>query len=125
MTMQAKLVDPNATQKAVVATHDRVASGKEFALFSHLIGIMAISSIPVKDEFSPTGAQMHELIDPVDLVWRAREIVREAMRVSNNEGWTVETDDIDSIYEEAARGVTGFRDAVQATKPLLVNDIPF
>jgi hypothetical protein len=123
MTFQAKLVNPNGSPKAVVATHDRVASGKEFALFTQLLGMMAIGSVPAEG-FTPCGHQMSRLIDPDEIVDRAEEIVTRAMRTAEDRGWTVETDDIDRIYEDldAEKALVGFS---PPPVNLADDDIPF
>lgn len=121
--LQSKLVNPNGSLKATVAVHDRVASGKEFHLFSSLLGVMALGAIPT-DKFDPAGHQMFELIEPEALIHRAERIVRDAMYAASNNGWTAETADINEIYEDKETGSAGFRPAPAQT-PNLDDDIPF
>ena len=108
MTVQAKLVDPNGKPKAIVATHDRLHIGKEFALFSSLINMMAIGSIPT-DKLDEAGHQMARLITPEELVERAAEITYLALEQASLHDWSVVTADIDKIYEDAGNpNRTGF-----------------
>jgi hypothetical protein len=100
MAFQAKLVDPDGKPKAIVATHDRVASGKEFALFQQMLAIMAIGCVPDEQcRFDGAGHMMSRLLTPFEIVQRAEELVLEAMRVASNNDWIVESAHIDLIYE--------------------------
>ncbi len=120
--IQGKLVDPNGKPKAIVAVHDRIASGKEFALFQQLLAMMALGSVPA-ETFDASGHQMQRLLEPHELVRRAEEIVQMAMDTAACNGWVAEMDDIDKLYDdmEGSTGA-GFRAAVRATPN---SDIPF
>jgi len=101
MTFQAKLVDPNGKPKAVVATHDRVASGKEFQLFQHMLGIMALGCVPdAEGRFDAAGHQMTRVLSPDEIVYRAEALVRKAMWIAEDNGWVVTAPDIDQLYDD-------------------------
>lgn len=124
MVFQAKLVNPNGSPKAVVATHDRVASGKEFHLFSSLLGMMALGAIPT-ERLDDSGHQMFELIEPEVLVRRAEQIVQQAMYTATINEWVVEAADIDKIYQDREDGEMGFRTPPPQAAPNSDDDIPF
>lgn len=125
MTFQAKLVDPNGKPKAIVGTHDRVASGKEFALFQHMLGMMALGCVPDEEKCDIAGRQMSRLLSANEIVDRAQALVVFALQVAQAHGWIVETADIDQIYEDSERKPVGFaymaKDAADASS----DEIPF
>ncbi len=129
MTFQAKLVDPNGKPKAVVATHDRVASGKEFALFQHMLGIMALGCVPDEEgRFDAAGHQMTRVLTPMEIVYRAEQLVLKAMQTASYNDWVVESPDIDQIYDDLDSGGSqrvGFGSTKASVAAPLDDDIPF
>jgi hypothetical protein len=110
MVFQTKLVNPDGRQKAIVGAHDRVASGKEFALFSQMLSVMAFGHVPVEGEFDKAGHQICRLITEDELVERAEAVTLLAMQTAYRNSWAVEVADIDRIFDDADEAAprTGF-----------------